>query len=130
MSARVCVGGVLHRDGRVLLGRRSPFRAWLPGVWDVPGGHCEPGETPEQALVRELREELGVTPLAWQHLATANDAGVTLHLYRVSRWDGAPRNAQPQEHDVVAWVSPDDACRLPLAHPGYCELLRRADRLP
>jgi mutator protein MutT len=122
---------LLHGDGRrVLLGRRSAARAWLPGVWDVPGGHCEPGEAPEAALVRELREELGVTPLAWEHLATGHEGGVTLHVYRVRRWDGTPRNARPDEHDALAWVSADEASGLPLAHPALGAVLRRAVALP
>lgn len=126
-STRVCVGAVLvGPDSRVLLGQRSAARAWLPGVWDVPGGHCEPGESPEAALARELGEELAITPTAWEHLATEREQGVTLHLYRVSRWDGIPRNVQPEEHDALAWVSADDACRLPLAHAVLGAVLRRA----
>ena len=123
---RVCVGAVLlHPDGQVLLGRRSATRAWLPGVWDVPGGHCEPGETPDAALVREVSEELGVTALARQHLATGHEGRVTLHVYRVTRWDGTPRNARPDEHDALAWVSADAVGRLLLAHPGLSAVLRR-----
>ena len=50
------------RDGnRVLLCHRSARRRWYPDVWDLPGGHVESGELPGRALVRELREELGIT---------------------------------------------------------------------
>ncbi|GID92165.1 NUDIX hydrolase [Amorphoplanes digitatis] len=53
----------LLRDGnRVLLCHRSPQRRWYPDVWDLPGGHVEPGEPPGAALARELREELVVHP--------------------------------------------------------------------
>ena len=55
------VMALLRRDDRVLLCHRSPDREWFPDVWDFPGGHVEPGERPEDALVRELAEELGVT---------------------------------------------------------------------
>jgi 8-oxo-dGTP pyrophosphatase MutT (NUDIX family) len=72
---RIYVGAVLIRDEDrrdasplVLLGRREAGRAFYPGVWDVLGGHLEPGETSEQALARELREEVGVTPTAWRYL--------------------------------------------------------------
>ena len=58
-SARVVVGAAIVRDGRVLACRRtSPVEA--AGRWELPGGKVEPGETPEAALVREVREELGV----------------------------------------------------------------------
>ncbi len=45
-AMRICAGGVLVRGGEVLLARRSDDRAFYPGVWDVIGGHCEPGEAP------------------------------------------------------------------------------------
>ncbi|MFL5576241.1 MAG: NUDIX domain-containing protein [Gemmatimonadaceae bacterium] len=122
------MGAVLHRRGQILLGRRSTARGWLPGVWDLPGGHCEAGETPEAALVRELGEELGITARRWEHLTTAEEAGVALHVYRVDQWNGTPWNARPDEHDAIAWMSARDACALRLAHPALCELLHRAVR--
>src|SRR5215472_14741008 len=108
-------GGLLCCQGRLLLGKRSACRRAYPGVWDVPGGHVEAGETAEQALVRELREELGVTPIQWREWAvlrapTMGDEAVRmlrLHLYLVTRWDGEPRNLLPDEHDAVAWFTLD-----------------------
>ncbi len=123
----VCVGAILvDPSRRVLLGRRSGSRTWLPGLWDVPGGHCERDEPLEAALARELREELTITPRVWEHLVTAHEAGVTLHLYAVTRWHGVPENAQPEEHDTLAWLPVDRACRLPLAHAALGAALRRA----
>ena len=54
------VTGLLHRHGRVLLVHRSPTRHWYPDTWDLPGGHVEVEESPLEALVRELGEELGI----------------------------------------------------------------------
>jgi mutator protein MutT len=102
---RVCGGGVLIRavdHGRdesalVLLGGRAANREFYPDVWDVPGGHIEPGETGEQALVRELREEIGVMPTAWVSLGEfcephpGGEGSMALHLYAVTSWEGAPR---------------------------------------
>lgn len=130
----ICVGAVLVRRGgalRVLLGERSATRAYYPGVWDVPGGHCEPDEQPEQALVRELDEELGVRPTAWRPLADLrgavgdHHASLVLHLYEVVAWQGTPRNRLPEEHARIAWFTIEEACRLRLAHPAYPALLRR-----
>ena len=59
-AGRTMVGAMLVRDGRVLLGLRRRDRRVAPAVWDVPGGHVEPGESPRTALRRELREELGI----------------------------------------------------------------------
>ena len=133
--ARVCVGAlVVRRDGepRILLGQRAADRAFFPDVWDIPGGHCEPGETPKRTLVRELQEEIGVTPTAWRALGELEGPipggaeRLVLHLYVVTAWTGVPHNRQPVEHARIAWVAIDDAYRLPLAHPSFPELFRRA----
>lgn len=128
------VAGLLLRQGCLLLGKRSAHRKAYPGVWDLPGGHVEIGETTEQTLVRELREELGVTPTAWREFAVlrapgmADESHVTLclHVFLVTAWSGEPRNLQPDEHDAIAWISGDDAARLLLAHAGYPALFRDA----
>ena len=134
---RVCVGALLVRglavrdDGpRILLGKRAAGRTSYPGVWDLLGGHSEPGETPEQTLLRELAEEVGVTTTAWRSLGevraeTATDGPLLLHLFAVTGWLGTPRNLLPEEHDEVGWFTMDGACRLALAHPAYPELFRR-----
>ena len=137
--AQICVGAlVTERDGdlRILLGKRAADRAFYPGVWDLPGGHCARGETLEQAQVRELEEEVGVTPLAWRRLGTlrgavpGRDERVVLHLYAVTAWTGKPRNRLSEEHSDVVWFGIDDACRLPLAHAAYPALFRRLAMAP
>jgi 8-oxo-dGTP diphosphatase len=128
------VGGLLCRGGRILLGKRSAKRAYYPDVWDVPGGHREQGEGLDQALVRELHEEIGVAPTVWRKLAIVHgpdsaNKPYELHLYVVLAWDGIPRNLQPDEHEQLAWNTPEEACRLSLAHPDYPELFRQAARM-
>jgi 8-oxo-dGTP diphosphatase len=126
--------GLLFDQGRLLLGKRSTRRIAYPGVWDLPGGHVEAGETTEQALVRELREELGVTPIHWQEWAVlrapAMGDGVAhmlrMHLFLITQWDGEPRNLLPDEHDAVAWFTLDDVANLTLAHADYPRLFREA----
>ena len=59
---RICSGGILYRDGRILLAKRSCTREFYPDVWDIVGGHREEDEEPEKTLVREMQEEIGVTP--------------------------------------------------------------------
>ena len=126
--------GLLCRQDRVLLGRRSTRRKAYPGVWDLPGGHVETGETVEEALVRELREEVGVTPTEWREFAVLREPGVgdesadtlCFHLFLVTEWRGDPYNRQPDEHDTIAWLTLDDVTGLTLAYPGYPALFRAA----
>jgi 8-oxo-dGTP diphosphatase len=134
---RICVGAVVARHERgvsILLGHRAATRTFFPNVWDLPGGHCEPGESCEQALVRELQEEIGITPTAWRPLGDLNatepgsDESVVLHLYAIIEWIGEPVNMALHEHDELAWFSVDDACKLVLAHPEYPHWFRRLAR--
>ncbi|HEU4781893.1 MAG TPA: NUDIX domain-containing protein [Ktedonobacterales bacterium] len=126
--------GLLCCQGRLLLGKRSARRTAYPGVWDLPGGHVEAGETVEQALVRELREELSVTPTVWREWAVLRAPAMgdetasvlCVHLFLVTRWEGKPRNLLPEEHDAVAWFTVDDAAALTLAHADYPVLFRDA----
>jgi 8-oxo-dGTP diphosphatase len=120
-----CVAGVLVREGRVLLAHRSPSRRWYPGVWDLPGGHVGAGETETAALVRELREELGVrtAPPAGPPDAEFDGPGLRLTVWVVRTWQEAVVNGAPDEHDELRWVRPEELPALDLAHPGYLPLL-------
>jgi len=125
--------GLLYRDGRILLGKRVAARAFYPSVWDLPGGHCELGESPDQTLDRELQEEIGVIPVLAQPLAEYQvvdaTAGETrLWVYLVIEWHGEPENRLPEEHDTLAWFTVDQASTLVLASPLYLDLFRRAER--
>jgi 8-oxo-dGTP diphosphatase len=114
------VVGALVRDGRVLLAHRSPNKRAYPGVWDLPGGHLEPGESELGALRRELREELGVQIAAESasHLcrltAGAADEPVRLSAWLLHDWQGTPANVAPEEHDDIGWFGHEELP--PLAH--------------
>ncbi|MFI5678638.1 (deoxy)nucleoside triphosphate pyrophosphohydrolase [Streptomyces cellulosae] len=105
----VVVGAALFDSGRLLAARRSAPPA-LAGRWELPGGKVEPGETPEAALVRELREELGVTartvarvPGQWPLKAPYVLQVWTAHLLPGSR-DPEPL----QDHDALRWLTPGE----------------------
>ncbi len=126
-----CVGAVLVRDGQLLLGRRAAGRDWLADAWDVFGGHIESGEPAEQALVRELREELGIVPTRLRFLETLEGGDASerwrLRLYAVTALSGEPHNLQPREHDEMRWCSLADAeGKLEAVHPEFPRLLRLA----
>lgn len=127
----VVVAGALVDDGRILLAHRSPARRWYPDVWDLPGGHVEPGESGVQALVRELDEELGVTvvdgscvPVSTLTLTAGDGVGdLRLSVWSVRRWSGTPVNRCLEEHDQLGWFRAADLARLVLAHDDYPALL-------
>jgi mutator protein MutT len=123
------VTALIIRSGMILLGHRSPGRKFFPNVWDMFGGHIEPGEDQHRALVRELQEELGITPSEWTYEETfvisLPDGEGIFHLYRITSWSGNPANLQPEEHDAIQWFSLDQAVQLNLAHPNYPQLFAR-----
>jgi len=114
------VTGALIREGHILLVHRSPNRAAYPNVWDLAGGHIEPGETELAALARELAEELGVQiePGSAIHLCRLQvgrgEECVYFSAWIVGRWEGAPTNVAPEEHDEIRWFRPEELP--PLAH--------------
>lgn len=123
------VGGLLVRDGAVLLGRRTSTRKLAPDTWDVFGGHVEPDESDEAALVRELAEELGIRVKRVTSLGPLGDPrtrdGACL-MFLVDDWEGVPHNRRPEEHTEIGWFAPHDIVHLPLAHPALLPLINRA----
>jgi 8-oxo-dGTP diphosphatase len=95
-------------DGRVLLAQRPPGKT-LAGLWEFPGGKVEPGETPEETLVRELHEELGIVTQipCLAPLTFASHSYETFHLlmplYVCRRFEGIP---QAREGQALKWVRP------------------------
>ena len=88
------------------------------------GGHCENAETLKQTLIRELQEEIGVTPTQFEHISTLFDSNNdhTYHVFVVTDWKGEPECLQPEEHSRIEWFSINEALKLELALPVYHEL--------
>jgi 8-oxo-dGTP diphosphatase len=121
------VCALLIRDGEVLLAHRSPTKKWYPNVWDLPGGHIESNETTADALVREIREELGVSigAPAGQPLLRLDTPEMEMSVWRFDAWDGDIRNAAPEEHDEVGWFTLAETQLLELASESYAGLFHR-----
>ncbi|MFQ5984498.1 MAG: (deoxy)nucleoside triphosphate pyrophosphohydrolase [Alphaproteobacteria bacterium] len=104
----VAAVALIDGDGRVLLAQRPPGKA-MAGLWEFPGGKVEAGESPEAALIRELKEELGIdvsanclAPLSFtSHRYDEFHLLMPLFVCRV--WEGTMR---PKEDQKVAWVRP------------------------
>ena len=99
---------------RVLLARRTEGRD-LAGLWEFPGGKVDPGETPLQALARELHEELGIRVQSTEPLISVpqqyRDKRILLEVHRVTRYAGKPRDLEQQ---ALAWSPPDKLHTYPM----------------
>lgn len=129
-SIHVVAAVITDARGRILLARRTDGRD-LAGLWEFPGGKCEPGESPEQALVRELQEELGITVQVGAALINVPqrypDKRLRLDVRRVTTWQGTPRGVEGQ---ALAWVAPEKLVRyrMPPADQPVVAMLLQPDR--
>jgi 8-oxo-dGTP diphosphatase len=129
-SIHVVAAVITDARGRVLLARRGDGRD-LAGLWEFPGGKREPGEAPEDTLIRELQEELGITVqvgapiMRVPHLYP--DKQLLLDIRRVTAWKGVPRGVEGQ---ALAWVEQDKLTRYPMpaADKPVVAVLQQPDR--
>ncbi|WP_394003897.1 Nudix family hydrolase [Luteimonas sp. WGS1318] len=133
MSERVIevVAGVItDKRGRILLSRRTPSQD-MAGLWEFPGGKREPDESPEQALARELDEELGIQASIGAHVITVPQAyahkRLRLDVRQVTGWQGMPKGREGQ---ALTWVAPEKLARysMPPADLPVVAALRQPDR--
>lgn len=99
-------GALLFKDNKILIARR-PASGKLPGKWEFPGGKVENGETPEECLAREIKEELGIDVMVGELFGETTysypDGDIRLLVYFVFWQKGT---MEPAVHDAVAWASP------------------------
>jgi 8-oxo-dGTP diphosphatase len=112
----VVAAALVDSDGRVLIAQRPEGKS-MAGLWEFPGGKIEADERPEDALIRELKEELGIA-VKEACLAPFTFASHTygafhllMPLYVCRRWDGTP---QPHHHAALKWVRPKDMKDYPM----------------
>ncbi len=112
----VVAGVIVDARGRILLARRTQGRD-LAGLWEFPGGKVDPGETPEQALIRELREELGIEARVGEPVIAVLQQyphkRLRLDVRRIAAWTGVPKGLDGQalawvpEHKLASYAMPD-----------------------
>lgn len=135
LNAPIQTAGGLLIDprGKVLLGLRGHHKRVAPEHWDIIGGHVEPGEKPENALVREILEELGVRPVRFRlldslvELSARGVLPVVHYVYSITEWEGGnPRNAC-NEHTEIRWFTISEIRRLSNKTPfNFDDLYARA----
>lgn len=118
------VAAVIEQGGRFLIAQRRQGDK-LGGKWEFPGGKVEPDESAEQALKRELREELSIEAEIGEHFCTSRydypHLSVELITYNVRAFSGA---ILPHVHDRVRWVLPEELCRYDFPEANH-EIIRR-----
>jgi 8-oxo-dGTP diphosphatase len=112
----VAACALIDPDGRVLIAQRPAGKS-MAGLWEFPGGKVEPGERPEQSLIRELREELGIVvkeeclaPLTFASHSYP-DFYLLMPLYVCRRWEGF---VEAREAQQLKWVRPQELRNLPM----------------
>lgn len=124
MNTLLVVAAALINDkGEVLLAER-PAHKTLPGHLEFPGGKIEPNETPEAALVRELKEELGITvrvedmePLWFlSHSYPEFDFHLMMPVWTLTHWQGEPKAL---EHAAILWSRPEEMKNLKILEADY-----------
>jgi 8-oxo-dGTP diphosphatase len=126
----VVAAALIDRAGRVLLQQRAPGRQ-MAGLWEFPGGKVEAGELPEEALARELEEELGISAEigSFTALAFASEAVAGRHmillLYTCRSWSGEP---QALDASALKWVRPQEMEALEMP-PADKPLIRALEAL-
>lgn len=121
----VVAAALTNQDGEILLQKRPEGRP-MAGLWEFPGGKVESDESPESALVRELKEELGIdvlienlVPLTFASEPLGNQ-NLLLLLYRCAEWQGSP---QPLDSPELRWLRPAEMDVLPMP-PADVPLVR------
>ncbi len=120
------VGVIMHANGLVLLAERPVGKPWA-GYWEFPGGKIEPNEKPVQALMREIKEELGIVvkslypwiTRSFDYAAKYDEAGklesaaktVKLHFFMITEWDGEPFGLEKQ---TISWQNPEKVTVSPM----------------
>ncbi|MFJ2767702.1 (deoxy)nucleoside triphosphate pyrophosphohydrolase [Streptomyces sp. NPDC087300] len=108
MNERIVVGAALYDDDNRLLAARRSAPPELAGGWELPGGKVETGERCEDALVRELREELGVEAVPLERVPGQwpLPKGYALRVWKARLVSGEPKPLE--DHDALRWLTPDE----------------------
>jgi 8-oxo-dGTP pyrophosphatase MutT (NUDIX family) len=122
------VAAIIERNGRFLVGKRSPHRQAAPGYWCPVSGRIEGDETQADAVIREVREEVGlaVHPIEKVAECDTHDGSALIHWWLAAPLDDAPAELLGDEHTELAWVTLDELRGLDPTFAEDVEIMARA----
>ena len=119
------IAAIIEREGRFLLGKRSPLRPSAPGYWCPISGRVEPGESRAEAVVREVREETGLRVRALHEVTECDthDGTAVIHWWRTQLLDDSPARLANDEHTELRWLTPEELQSLEPTFPEDIAIL-------
>lgn len=109
------VAALIRKEGKILIARRKPEKSQA-GLWELPGGKLEEEESPQEALKRELKEELGVEVVVGAPFMSLEHAYETFTIHLMVFWaDSATVPVASTDHDELVWIGPEEWRKYPFA---------------
>jgi len=123
MRTRIVSVGLIEKDGKILMGNKAPGRGPYPGTWRLPGGGVEEGETLEQALVREVKEEVGLDVINSEMVfecedITQGNEEMMHYKFNIFKAEVEGKENHSDEFPKIKWIDKNDLTKTKLAKPS------------
>ena len=123
MKTRIVSAALIEKEGKILMGNKAPGRGPYPNTWRLPGGGVEEGETLEQALIREVKEEVGLDVIESEKILsfedkTAGNEEMIHFVFNIFKVRTKGKEASSEEFPTIKWVDKNDLNKTNLAKPS------------
>lgn len=122
---KITSNAIIIKNNRILMGKRRMTKKYFPGHWDIVGGHVEKGETLKEAMIREVKEEVGLKVLKFRKIGAIEEKRLRYrhHLYFIIKWKGNARNKG--EFVRIRWFTKEELSKIKVGF-GLKEFLSKA----